>query len=727
MCARKTEVRCTACGRRYRITEEYAGEVLPCPFCGGDVPIPGLEAFGEPQVAKGGRKRVAALIVVGCTVLGACAWLVWWSGVVARGAAWWRAWEPGTVREKPVPVPPAWEKELSGKVWEALDLGEKEKREVNEILSLYAQRGYPAAPAWPEVCAEQQRNVNSNACFIRYKIDKLIKKKGGEEGMFEEAVRLGWDREFVYAFLWKRERKYFDWWKRYMLRKIAGGEWGRLFVRHDFFPGWCFWEDVAGKWYDREDRGNAAATAEEAARLLEWLFLGEERDMRVDPGVASLVGYAYKRTGAAVRRMRDGADAAAVLYASRLFGDTCFGERVRKAALALLRKRGEEGMNLARRAREWRHVVGYIALRRREGRSVPAWLWERGESLTEEIAVLLEPDGCLPQVDGVWRRSNMRETVYRAGKLYGRSDFLFIASGAMRMAGTYPPSVRSVCLPRRGICVMRNTWNISPYLHERNDAWLGEDTVSVTVDMRGGEISFYGYVYPLCVVKTEEWGRMAGKPVWRSEEGHDYLRVDTDRQVTEVYFVKKEKTVLIRTVRTDGGKVRRRYYFFRSHLREEGPHTVRTVHFQRIFTHVAGFGFLLVRKQGGCVRVWSSGARRIEEEKDASEVEKEGCYWEMSTAGGKEGEVIMTALPERPQKAWDVDMRDLRWYRVEKKGDGTYLVSRYRQEYPLNIPRDVFPGDVWPVESTPVAVWHLQVRAGKVTRRNVSGEPGGEE
>lgn len=79
------------------------------------------------------------------------------------------------------------------------------------------------------------------------------------------------------------------------------------------------------------------------------------------------------------------------------------------------------------------------------------------EDEAEWMMYLSEPDGCLPQIDGVKRRFNIRSSMYRASRVFGRGDFRFAVVGGMTMQDVCPPRTTDLIDQESGIYVFRNT------------------------------------------------------------------------------------------------------------------------------------------------------------------------------------------------------------------------------------------------------------------------------
>ena len=111
------------------------------------------------------------------------------------------------------------------------------------------------------------------------------------------------------------------------------------------------------------------------------------------------------------------------------------------------------------------------------------------------------------------------------------------------MTNARPPSVLSVYLPEQGKCVMRSSWNINYHKNKNVDEWLDDDQTSMTIDFKTGEMSFYGYTHPQCVIQNSRF--TAADPesiIWKTNDTRDFLSFQTELGKTEIYFVKPMKT-----------------------------------------------------------------------------------------------------------------------------------------------------------------------------------------
>lgn len=128
------------------------------------------------------------------------------------------------------------------------------------------------------------------------------------------------------------------------------------------------------------------------------------------------------------------------------------------------------------------------------------------KKLAYELMMILEPDGCLPQLGKNLKRINYRESLYYASEIFNANDLRFVAQGGLRNDGTNKPLKNEIFIKESGYFASKSTWNILDIVPElmkslKYQEGLGQDASQFTFDAINQEISFYGYSKPLIKVK----------------------------------------------------------------------------------------------------------------------------------------------------------------------------------------------------------------------------------
>ena len=128
------------------------------------------------------------------------------------------------------------------------------------------------------------------------------------------------------------------------------------------------------------------------------------------------------------------------------------------------------------------------------------------KKLAYELMMILEPDGCLPQLGKNLKRNNYRETLYYASEIFDLNDLRFVAQGGLRNDGTNKPLKNEIYIKESGYFASKSTWNLLDIIPDLKQALdyqegLGQDSCQFTFDAINQEISFYGYSKPLIKLK----------------------------------------------------------------------------------------------------------------------------------------------------------------------------------------------------------------------------------
>jgi hypothetical protein len=128
------------------------------------------------------------------------------------------------------------------------------------------------------------------------------------------------------------------------------------------------------------------------------------------------------------------------------------------------------------------------------------------KKIAYELMMVLEPDGCLPQLGKNLKRVNYREALFYGSEVFNTNDLRFVAQGGLRNDGTNQPLKNEIFIKEAGYFVSKSTWNIvdivpptSSGFRYQND--LGQDACQFTFDAINQEISFYGFSKPLVKLK----------------------------------------------------------------------------------------------------------------------------------------------------------------------------------------------------------------------------------
>ena len=671
---------------------------------------------------------------------------------------WYLRPESSTAAQKII-IPDLPEKELAEKLIQELDLTSEEKKQIQKLQASYIREGLPQAPPWPVVSKDQQRWIHDETRIRRHMIDAEFKKhKNDEQEVYRKILRENKLHYFLSAYHWNKQEKYLKHWMKctlhYLLQELArvhAAEAQRGRNRKSQVQSTE--KRIASP--DNTDKTDPCIAPDVHAMVHSPLITIIRNISYIDklnfekyPGLNGVVAYACKVLGRRAQNMRTKADAMNILYASHFLGNTETGRSIRNKALAVLRNKQIPDGPLPERVSAWPNLIAYLILqnpqRGQRGHVTEAhrghepearrdrvvspdkvtkmengtrpltsdngnetFLLTLAERLTQEMAILLEPDGCMPQISGITRRINMREAVYWASRLFNRDDFRFIAYGGMRMPDAYPPCVRSVFFENRNLCVMRSTWNICLYTNEVNDKWLGPDAASLTIDLETGEISVFGNNHPQFIMHHENYGKLIpSRTEWKAESDYNYLAFETDTHTTRIYFFRKARSWIIRTAYKNSKKPGKTHvYLYRSHAEKKNPSRLESVHFQR-FTMYRDSGLLI--KQPGCFTL--AGSSEIAEpEKTGPSIE--GCYIKTDIAAARKRELIITANPLLPNYGSRYDYRDFVFYNIKKKenSDNEYTVYTYKMEYKKPINRNSKP-----VPTEPEPYRTIRVSDGKI-------------
>ena len=230
-----------------------------------------------------------------------------------------------------------------------------------------------------------------------------------------------------------------------------------------------------------------------------------------------------------------------------------------------------------------------------------------------------------------------------------------------------PPDSVSAVLKEVDLCVMRSTWNICYHIKKRNDQWLGDESTSVTVDLKTGDISVFGYNHPQLVLRPSSVGLLPEKTAFTPGEEVDHLHLETASVSRDIYFLRKYNTCILKENALKEPPVgENEFHLYRSEVRKITERDIITEHPPRIR---AKHNRYMPNKQPGLVRVFST-ADTFATGKITPQLS--GCFWKATASGaGNNRETVITALPYKrgmyPQRLHVI-------YRIEPASDGLYTV-----------------------------------------------------
>ena len=585
----KIIVSCSSCHKKFGLkSDKYLGKKIKCPGCGNPIIVHSqpVEPQNPENQAKGSlfgkAVKVAAVLIVFYFLYSSSFIQNWISGIESGKAI------------KLDPEKQKYEEYLADCLIDSLDVKDGEKKEINNIVKVMSGNSAPEILPKPEISTEQQRTSNVDAKAGHYRMKKLLQKtkdKGNLHVRISEEEKID---DTLNAFCWKHEEVYRKLWIKAVLHKIT----------------------------QKPDKIDVL-------KLLDDLCYMRQTNFQKHPGLEAIISFAFKKT----------MDMDCSVKSDFIEKICCLHylqnkTEEKKCIRDILDKKIPFG-NLEQRGKGYRLLMKYIVLK---GGGVDKKLLKFAHKYSQDIAILLEADGCLPQIDGIDKRINLRESVYWASRLFNRDDFRFIAFGGLRMPEAYPPSVCSVYLPELSKCVMRSTWNICYHIKKEMRREYGDDQASLSMDLTTGDISIFGYNHPQCIISNEGYGILdASKTSWNSSKDRDHLHVETSSRVMDIYFIKKFNTWIIKD-RILSGESSQNIYFYRSEIEAIDKNTLLSEHYVRLtWAQDVQMG----NKQAGNVYLKSSSSFDCKQTKP----ELEGCYYMASRKLNGETELIITAMP----------------------------------------------------------------------------------
>ncbi len=589
----KIIVRCSDCSKSYGLkSDKYAGKKIRCPNCKTPIYVdPAAKQPGKTHSGSFVKKVAFAALAAGICM-----------GIYFRSDI--RAWYIGAESGEKVKLDPQKvgnEQYLADSLTASLEFTEQEKREIDNILTELVNNHFPGHKPKSEISKDQQRQINRDAREASLKIDKILKKLGERKKIHIKIAEENQFEQILLAYQWNRKQSLLNIWIKAILYKLQ-----------------------------------TEPDGVDTPSLLDSLCSLRPSNFPEHPGLKAIISYSYKKIKEKAAHIKTKADAFELLLSLRYLSKTpqtqALSEKCLKTALD---KRTSFG-NLNEQGEGFRYLMEYIRL---ENGNVDKALLEFAHEYAQDIAILLEADGCLPQINGVHKRINLREPVYWASKMFKRDDFRYIAYGGLRMTDAYPPSVCSVFLDELSKCVMRSTWNICYHINREMRSRIGDDQTSLTMDIKTGEISVYGYNHPLCIIRNDAFGKLKPeKTVWRNEMNRDLLHIETSSRIVDIHFIKAYNTWIIKE-KILKSNPSQEILFYRSEINEIDKNTLVSEHYVRLtWSQDKQMG----NKQAGNVYL-SSGNTPFSWEKTEPVIE--GCYYKAQRKLTDENELIITALP----------------------------------------------------------------------------------
>lgn len=543
------------------------------------------------------------------------------------------------------------EQTLSSQIMNDLAFDSGERKKFNEIETVYIKEQIPQPIPIPVVDLHQQRAFQKHCWKAVRDINQLFEEqKDNSVPLYKKIKEKGMLDDAFLAYQLKKETKYLQMWKNAWLLLIQEH---KSKMQH--------WQEIA---------------------LMEKLAYFNQTSFQRHPALKTLAAYAFRRLKEKRDTIQTRADAARLLYASYFFPDTAFGKTLSEKAYALLSDKSQSWKNLQDQGDCLQFMMKYLTLKKEDMEKIPAKHLNFIHRLCQDVAILLEPDGCLPQIDGIENRINLREPLFHAAQLFDRDDFRFIAYGGLRMPDSHPPAICSVYLRQHSKCVMRSGWNICYHIDPVVRKWLGDDQVSLTMDTEKGEISIYGYNHPLCIIRNPGFGTVQPtKTIWKTDQNKDYLYLETTARTMEIYFIKEFRTWVVREkLKKSTADPTQDIYFYRSQIDKINDNTLLSHRYIRI---VWSHDKHLRNKQTGNVYIHSANTPLLFKKVSPK---PEGCYWQAQRRLDNENELIVTAVPYvRPapyeKRGSSLTFRkDISFSFVENMGDRNYRAFHLKRD-----------------------------------------------
>lgn len=178
------------------------------------------------------------------------------------------------------------------------------------------------------------------------------------------------------------------------------------------------------------------------------------------------------------------------------------------------------------------------------------------KKLNYELMMILEPDGCLPQLGQMVKRENFRETLYYATEILETNDLRFVAYGAMRNTGANQPLKNKIYIKAAKYFVSKSNWNLLDLVPETKEALeyqeaLGSDASQIAFDGQSSELSFYGYCKPLLKLKllglkSSEVNVITDQVISISGTEYKYDEILLNNQKTKIQYIGQLNSLVLK-------------------------------------------------------------------------------------------------------------------------------------------------------------------------------------
>lgn len=142
------------------------------------------------------------------------------------------------------------------------------------------------------------------------------------------------------------------------------------------------------------------------------------------------------------------------------------------------------------------------------------------QNTTQKLAMLLEPDGCLPLVFGNNKRRNYRYEVFLANKYLSNSGFSYIANGGLKSYKGNPPD--NFIYEDDNIFSYRTNWNIVNIKNRNYPLQNDHLPFMVTYNRASNRLSLYGYNRTLLLIQLKETQK---KGLQKIEDSQDEIKI----------------------------------------------------------------------------------------------------------------------------------------------------------------------------------------------------------
>ena len=408
----KIITQCEHCSKKYRLNAaKFAGKRIKCPNCAQPIrvaeqpepeqaaprkpepapvppqtaqpqspapkPQPAPSAQPGPESARKGWKK-KALAVAAASVLVLV--YTYWTDL----RAWYVEAESGESRKLSIENKDTTEKELAAQMINQLNLNSEERKEIDTIITSFVPGRGVQTKYWPEISKEQDRSVNTFQKQGFKKMSWWLKKN--KDVPEKELLRNMAEKDYIYglflAYGWSGQNRFRKLWIKSVLQALLDKHPDRTIFRNHM------------------------------KEHLFDLFFAQGDSINRSPGAKALFSYLYKNTIQKAERAETRAQAMACLRDLNTFRRSEKAMGLIKACISRIIDRTVPLGNLGEWTAAYQSLIEFIRAEERDGRSVEPALLKEAHRFSQYIAILLEPDGCLPQIDGVTKRICLREPLF---------------------------------------------------------------------------------------------------------------------------------------------------------------------------------------------------------------------------------------------------------------------------------------------------------------------------